>query len=92
MLGGINQPPEFWSITGQTGKLLRRFPSYNTPLMYAAPSWKETFGSKGDGEKFFFIDLDNNLRILKSLETKLKEDKEIQLKAELGKGINLTTG
>ena len=76
-------PPEFWSIEGQSGKLLRRFPVYNTPLMYASPAWWQ-MKSKDESEKFFFIDLENNIRMLQSGDTKLKEVKDLRIKAELG--------
>lgn len=78
------QPPEFWSIEGNSGKLLRRFPVYNTPLMYVAPTWWQSKSLKTEGEKFFFIDLENNIRMLESLDTKLKEIKDVRIKAELG--------
>ena len=79
------EPLKFWSITGLSGKLLRRFPVYQTPLMYIAPAWWDSKeAEKSETEKFFFIDVENNIRVLNATETKIKENKQIRIKAELG--------
>ena len=49
--------------------------------MYQAPSW---LTKEGPEERIMFLDLENRIRILNVLDTKLREDKENRLKAEIG--------
>jgi hypothetical protein len=49
--------------------------------MYQAPSW---LSKDGPEERIMFLDLENRIRILNVLDTKLREDKENRLKAEIG--------
>ena len=53
--------------------------------MYIAPAWWDSKeAEKSETEKFFFIDVENNIRVLNATETKIKENKQIRIKAELG--------